>query len=208
LPGSLYSVLMGYKESPRPEVRRRCAGLVDELFIEFLRRHRRCIFELLAGPPSLVLPVPSTSRPGPPPLDRVPGLRAHVPDALEFPGVGTGAALWCPNILERTDRPIGHMAAHPGAFAVPAWAGPLVARTRIVLIDDTYVSGARSQSAAAAPRRAGAQRVLIVPLGRVIRPDKFNEHAAFLRRSRGSRAGAHRCGRCVVPQREAGAGTE
>jgi hypothetical protein len=108
------------------------------------------------------------------------------------------------------------MSAHPGAFAVPSWAAPVVARTRVLLLDDTYVSGARAQSAAAALRLAGAHRVLIVPLGRVIRPDTLTGHASLLRRSRTSRAGPHRCARCVVTQREAdrdadagaGAGTE
>ena len=209
LPGPLYSVLIGYKESSVSEVRRLCAGLVVDWFSAFLWDHRSCVFELLTGPPTLVLPVPSTSRPPPPPLDRVDGLRDLVPDALDT--TRHGMPLWGPDILERTDAPVGHMAAHPGAFEVPSWAGPLVARSRIVLLDDTYVSGARSQSAAAALRRAGAHRVLIVVLGRVIRPDLIVEHAAFLQRSRKSRAAPHRCARCVVRRQagaDAGAGTE
>jgi hypothetical protein len=204
LPGPLYSLLIGYKESPVAEVRRHSAALVDGLFTVFLRQHRRCVFEQLKGPPTLVLPVPSTSRPGPPPLDRAAGLRDHVPHALQFES--NSQPLWCPDLLQRADAPVGHMAAHPGAFAVPPWAGPLVTGTRIALLDDTYVSGARSQSAAAALRQAGAHRVLIVPLGRVIRPDIIPEHDDFLRRSRKSRAAPHRCARCVVRQPGVAAG--
>jgi hypothetical protein len=100
------------------------------------------------------------------------------------------------------------MAAHPGAFEVPPWAGPIVADSRILLLDDTYVSGARAQSAAAALRLAGAWRVLIVPIGRVIRPDTIADHADLLARSRRSRAGKHRCARCVVTQRDAAAWSE
>jgi hypothetical protein len=49
------------------------------------------------------------------------------------------------------------------------------------LLDDTYVSGARSQSAAAALQLAGG-RPVIAPLGRVLRPDRVLLHAEFLRR--------------------------
>jgi hypothetical protein len=100
------------------------------------------------------------------------------------------------------------MAAHDGAFSVPTWAGPVVYHGRILLLDDTYVSGARAQSAVSALREAGASRILIVPVGRVIRPDTLAEHAAFLSRSRRSRAAVHRCARCVVRQPGAGASTE
>jgi hypothetical protein len=218
LPGPLYSVLMGYKESPVDEVRVRSAGVVDTLFSEFLAGHRRCISKVLDGFVDVVLPVPSSSRPGQPPLDRVPGLGRHVTERLER-GWGWGPALWCPSLLERTPGPIGHMRPNADAFAVPEWAEPIVSRARVLLLDDTYVSGARSQSAAAALRMAGAYVVLIVPLGRVIRPAKLPEHARFLERSRNSRAGRHRCARCVVTQYDAeawdsgagagpGAGTE
>jgi hypothetical protein len=206
LPGPLYSVLLGYKEAPVAEVRSRYAGSVGDLFTDFLGHHKWCIFELLQGSPSLVLPVPSTSRPGPAPLDRIPGLCGQVRDALEYPF--DGPPLWCPEALERSAEPIGHMAAHPAAFEVAAWARPLVARNRIVLLDDTYVSGARAQSAAAALRRAGSSRVLIVPLGRVIRPESVAEHAELLVRSRRSRAAKYRCARCVVRRRQSKAGTE
>jgi hypothetical protein len=50
------------------------------------------------------------------------------------------------------------------------------------VLDDTYVSGARSQSAAAALRRAATGRTVITPLGRVLRPDRVALHADFLKR--------------------------
>jgi predicted amidophosphoribosyltransferase len=190
---------MGYKEAPVEEVRVQHQATVDGLFAAFFRRHQACVARMLGGPVDLVLPVPSSSRPGQAPLDRVPDLGRR----LSHWSAGTKSALWCPTLLERTGGPVGHMQANAHAFAVPAWAGPVVARARVLLIDDTYVSGARSQSAAAALRLAGATRVVIVPLGRVIRPDTLPEHAAFLERSRRSRAAPYRCARCVVTQREA-----
>jgi hypothetical protein len=211
LPGPLYSVLMGYKESPVEEVRRRGSALVAALFRHFLIRHRRCVEHELSGPADLVLPVPSSARPGRAPLDRVLGSNGCLALALGH-GSGPHPPLWCPSALARTAEPVGHMRAHPGAFAVPDWAAPLVAQARVLLLDDTYVSGARSQSAVGALRLAGAARVLIVPLGRVIRPDKVAEHAAFLQRSRAGhradRAQEPPCGRCVLAQAGAGAWTE
>ena len=190
---------MGYKEAPVEEVRLRHQGTVDGLFASFFRHHQACVARTLGGPIDLILPVPSSSRPGQAPLDRVPDLGRQ----LSRYSSGPVPALWCPTLLERTGEPVGHMRATARAFTVPAWAGPVVARARALLIDDTYVSGARAQSAAAALRLAGATRVVIVPLGRVIRPDLLADHAAFLQRSRRSRAAPFRCARCVVTQREA-----
>ena len=85
------------------------------------------------------------------------------------------------------------------AFSVADHAS--VRGARIVLLDDTYVSGARAQSAAAALRRAGARSAVIIPVGRVLRPDLVGAHAAYLARVRHQAARDDRCGRCV-PVRE------
>ncbi len=98
-----------------------------------------------------------------------------------------------------------------GAFAVPAEVSATVRGRRALLLDDTYVSGARAQSAAAALRRAGARSVVIVVVGRVLRPDRSPAHAAFLDAVRvqspadaGSVTLPARCCRCL----QTGAGTE
>jgi hypothetical protein len=88
------------------------------------------------------------------------------------------------------------------AFVVPHHRRGEIARRRVLLLDDTYVSGARAQSAAAALRLAGATAVLIVTLGRTLRPDRSALHEAFTERLR--TAGAP-CGRCVL---QTGAPTE
>ena len=82
-----------------------------------------------------------------------------------------------------------------------------VAGRRVVLLDDTYVSGARSQSAAAGLRRAGAASVVVVVLGRVVRPDRVPAHHDFLSRLPPDDpfgAGPGPCARCV----QTAAGTE
>ena len=71
------------------------------------------------------------------------------------------------------------MRPDPAAFTVPPPNLAGLRGARVLLLDDTYVSGARSQSAAAALGRSGAHAV-IGPLGRVLRPGLVARHAEFL----------------------------
>ena len=180
LPSPLYTVLLGYKESPVAEARRRFGALVRTLLRTFLLDHAARLDAMAGGPIDLVLLVPSTHRPGVAPLGLVDGLGRDVATALP-------AARWAPGLLGRADAPDGpppvaHMRPDPAAFSPRAPNGGGVAGARVLLLDDTYVSGARAQSAAAALHLAGARSALIVPLGRVLRPDRFALHADFLRR--------------------------
>jgi hypothetical protein len=79
------------------------------------------------------------------------------------------------------DVPIVQLSIAPGA-AVRArgladgvaigWltVGGAVAETDVLLVDDTWVSGASAQSAAVALKAAGARRVALVVLGRHVDP--------------------------------------
>ena len=208
LPGPLYTVLMGYKESPVDEARHRFGLMVGRFLAVLLLGHAPCLSAAAGGPVDLVLLVPSTARPGPSPLARVEGLAELVshPAGLH--------ASWRPSLLQRTHHPVGHMKPHARAFEVPETDRSTISGARALLLDDTYVSGARSQSAAAALRVAGARSVLIAPLGRVLRPDRSPAHAAFLTRRRSGSGGGSRnlpvdeepCGRCVVAQTQTQAG--
>jgi hypothetical protein len=204
IPSPLYAVLMGYKEAPVAEARHRFAPMVRQLFDDFLADHAPCASAAADGPVELAFPVPSTARPGGAPLEGLEGLARTVRTRLP-------TARWSPGLLVRTRAPLGHMWPDAGAFEVPAAAHGSVGGRCVVLLDDTYVSGARAQSAAGALRLAGARGVAIVALGRVLRPDRVPAHAAFLRRARvqpvesdvGS-ATPLPCRRCV----QTGAGTE
>ncbi len=176
LPGALYTVLMGYKESPVAEARRRFAPMVRQLLDGFLAAHAGCVAAAAGGSVDLVLPVPSTARPSGAPLAAVEGLGRTIEERLS-------GARWWPAALVRAHAPVRHMQPDVTAYAVPASAAPLVAGRRILLVDDTYVSGARSQSAAGALRARGARAVVIVALGRVLRPARSALHADFLRHS-------------------------
>jgi hypothetical protein len=179
VPSPLYTVLLGYKESPVAEARRRFAGIVRSLVHDFLLGQAGRLEAALGGPIDLVAVVPSTHRPGPAPLSLVAGLGVDVVAALP-------AARWAPDLLHRAalrdgPPPVAHMWPHAAAFIVTPAGGDGVRGARALLLDDTYVSGARSQSAAAALRRAGA-RTVIAPLGRVLRPDRVARHVEFLGR--------------------------
>jgi hypothetical protein len=178
LPGPLYTVLLGYKESPVAEARARFGALVRELLGAFLLAHIGRLEVTMGGPIEMVALVPSTHRPGPAPLGLVAGLGETVATVLP-------TARWSPDLLRRAAHrggspPVSHMRPHPAAFMVAPDSAAL-AGTRVLLLDDTYVSGARSQSAAAALLLAGA-RPVIAPIGRVLRPDRVARHAEFLRR--------------------------
>jgi hypothetical protein len=197
LPGRLYALLMGYKESPVAEARRRFGPLVRDLLASFLSAHGLCVAAAAGGRLDHVLAVPSTARPGGPPLAALPGLGACARSALD-------GARWTPRLLRRAPAVgVGHMRPDAEAFELaPSTPASALRGSRALLLDDTYVSGARAQSAAAALRRAGAASVVIVPVGRVLRPDRSALHAAFLRTQASTgpaRAGpdAGACARCV-----------
>jgi hypothetical protein len=168
---------MGYKESPVSEARRRFGPMVRALFDGFLIAHAPCVCAAAGGPTTLALAVPSSSRPGGSPLNRVEGLAPAVCARM-------GGAVWSSHLLVRSGTAAGHMRPDARAFTVPGALRPAVAGRRVLLLDDTYVSGARAQSAAAALRRAGAASVVIVAAGRVLRPERVASHAGFLRRCR------------------------
>jgi hypothetical protein len=185
---------MGYKESPVAEARARFASMPAGMLGDFLAAHAGCVAGVAGGTPGVALAVPSTARPhGGTPLSMLDGMS----EAAE-----AGGARWSSHVLSRAGAPVGHMRPDAGAFAVPTAARPLVEGARVLLLDDTYVSGARAQSAAAALRLAGAASVVVVVLGRVLRPDRSAAHAAFLRTHR--RDGCAACCRCA----QAGTSTE
>jgi hypothetical protein len=122
------------------------------LLLIFLADHGRCVWRSSGMPPPGLLAVVPTGagRPGPHPLLRL------VSPYLRLPG--------CPLAL----RP-GHQGRDLDLDRFRVLARP--AGASVLLLDDTWVSGASAQSAAAALKLAGARHVAVVVLGRHLNPD-------------------------------------
>jgi predicted amidophosphoribosyltransferase len=106
----------------------------------------------------VITTVPSTRRPTSRPVEAV------------VAAVGTLARLHVP-LLVRGQDPTGHLVASRHGFELATGAEPLRLRgARVLVVDDSIVTGARAQSAAAALRLGGAQVVGVLALGRVVGP--------------------------------------
>lgn len=101
-------------------------------------------------------------------------------------------------VASYVDVPIIPLSAAPGAAArargladgvAVGWltVGGAVAGADVLLVDDTWVSGASAQSAAAALKAAGARRVALVVIGRHVDPADPRS-AEFLRTLRSQSA--------------------
>ena len=109
------------------------------------------------GSPILAVPVPSSSRP------RASWGGEHPLVGLVAAALASEPRLRVAPLLVRGPGPLGHLRANPSGFRL---VGPVSGRS-VLVFDDTYTSGARSQSAAAALRAEGADVLAIVPIGRL-----------------------------------------
>ena len=123
-----------------------------------------------------------------------PGLAAVVPSGQGRPGAHPLAGI----VASCVDVPIVPLSTAPGAAArdrgladgvAVGWltVGGAVAGADVLLVDDTWVSGASAQSAAAALKAAGARRVALVVIGRHVDPADPRS-AEFLRTLRSQSA--------------------
>lgn len=147
----LWFLLRRYKDGRDAAVRRECRRRLSRLLASFLRLHAGCIAP--DCPHWLVTTVPPThARAERRPLERVvrrsPWLRRRYVRSLE------------------AARPPEHNEASDAAFRVIAD----VAGRDLIIVDDTYTTGASVHSAASALQLAGARVVGVVVLGRVVNP--------------------------------------
>lgn len=166
----------------RRDHRRQLAAMVAL----FLRHHEHCLTSP-GGEFTLATTVPSTrTRPdhaspaADHPLTHVVGMVRRLRD-LHQP------------VLRRGTGRVDHLQASDTAFTA---VRPLH-RERILLIDDTFTSGARMQSAASALTLAGAKTVTALAIGRIIGPD-FNDNCrAIWERANNTPFTFDRCCRCA-----------
>lgn len=143
--GLLHRHLRGYKDDRNTEVRARMSLRLAALVAVFVAEHRECI-----GPFDSVVLVPSSARTAVAAiLGRVRALRDEQRPALAVSGVGAKGEL-------RADR---------------LRVTRAVAGERVLVLDDTFTSGATLFSAVGALREAGAAIVGPLVLGRHVNPD-------------------------------------
>ncbi len=148
--GDHYTRLCRYKtDAPGAAAAR---AMLRALLLTFLREHGPCVWRQAGMPPPARLAVvPSgQGRPGPHPL-----LRLLAPLLVLTPAP----------LAIRPGEPLGR-SLNPARFR----ASPSVAGQSVLLVDDTWVSGASAQSAVVALRLAGARQVAVVVLGRHVDP--------------------------------------
>jgi hypothetical protein len=146
LRGTPFAVALGRYKSGQ----RRAAESLLTLLLAFLNDHGSCVWSRAGmGEPGLLAVVPSgCGRPGPHPLLRL--------------------------VAPHLRMPLVPLAIRHGEQGRDLNTGRFVAgradRAEVLLLDDTWVSGASSQSACVALKLAGAARVAVVVLGRHLNP--------------------------------------
>jgi predicted amidophosphoribosyltransferase len=175
--GPMHYLLRNYKDGS-VQLQQRLRPRVAALLARFLQDHGHCI-----GRWDTITVVPSSvGRTGPHPLAQTIGM---------VPELAASSA----ELLRATAQPAGHLAASDHGFMVRY----RVRGRRVLLIDDTFTSGAEVQSAASALQAAGATIPAAVVLGRYLNPD-FNQAAAELwERARARPFTFDRCCLCDQP---------
>jgi hypothetical protein len=172
----LHRALCRYK-SDRPDARLHARHLTALLGV-FVANHAACV---VPGGADAVLVVPSLGdrRPAPHPLHGVLAGVSTLPPVLDC--------------LVRGPGTVGHRRASPVGLTC---IRPLSGR-RVLLVDDTYTSGAHLQSAAAAVTAAGAMVVGGLVAGRFVRGGTIGE-VRLLQWARDRHWDPAWCARCVT----------
>jgi len=164
----LHHALWHYKNDHNPSIRARFQYELAALFGRFFNDHSGCIRTAAGNPWNAITTVPSSrQRAGEHPLEA--SLRLL-----------TGWKQMVVTTLEAGTAEMGHNSADDQGYR------PLrdFHGESFLLVDDTFTSGARLQSAASALQLAGARVVAAVVLGRVIDPDRSDTSRQLWDRAR------------------------
>ncbi len=157
----LHVALRRYKHAPAIEARRHFAGVLSGFVARFLRAHWTCLWRAAGGFDALAV-VPSTL----PSMSGASGgatAAAHLDAVLRRVPALKGLETFQ---LRRGPALVDHLRPSADAFIAPA----AVAGRRVLVMDDTWSTGARARSAAGALVGAGAAIGAISVLGRAIDP--------------------------------------
>jgi predicted amidophosphoribosyltransferase len=157
----LHRVLRGYKDASAVTARQHFARCLGVHLAEFVYTHGPCIERAAGATWDSIAVVPSSTR--------TPDDRPRVAPPAGHPLSRVVTAMSCLSALRRVDIGRGsgtarHLAPSRHAFVVGAEARG----RRVLLFDDTWVTGARARSAAAALGHAGAEVVAVIVAGRAV----------------------------------------
>ncbi|HUO48172.1 MAG TPA: phosphoribosyltransferase [Acidimicrobiales bacterium] len=152
---ALSGALRRYKDAPAPDARAHHAHSLTRMLRDHLEEHGSCLWSAAGGWDAVAV-VPS-SRPG------------ALAVAHPLMGVAAAAGLASPTGTIRLvglGRPPAHLRPRPEWVAV---AGEVEGR-RVLLLDDTWTTGAHAFSATGAIGRRGATVAAVLVLGRTVDP--------------------------------------
>jgi predicted amidophosphoribosyltransferase len=165
--GQLHAVLRQYKDSKHARARAKLQRDLGALLWRFLRAHEACLARACGVPAfDLVTSVPSSSAE----RDRDHPL-PHVVGQICAPTRDRYA-----RVLQRSDKNVEARAVDPAKYRVTRD----VTGRRVLLVDDTWTTGANVQSAAGALEKSDTAVVGVVVIGRHIHED-YADNAERLR---------------------------
>jgi adenine/guanine phosphoribosyltransferase-like PRPP-binding protein len=152
----LHRRLRGYKDAPVAEARETCATFLADLVGRWMAADPDRLCRRFDSGWDLVATVPSSGRPVGAPADAL---------VRRVPPLAAGHR----TLLVRGPEPTGHLrAARLGFELSPSVDRESFRSRRVLVFDDSIATGARAQSAAAALRRAGAEVIGVLAVGRVV----------------------------------------
>jgi len=172
--------LRRYKDAPSVAERRHHVEALARILDRFLVGHEACLRRRWRAWDTLAL-VPST-RAGAGAGARRRGL--HVPEPFEAVVDATHTLTGVPRLrLVAGSGSVGHLRPAPDAFCVEGGADAAGAGRRVLVLDDTWTTGAHARSAAVAVTRAGAEVAGVLVIGRIVDPGASAAVAAWWARS-------------------------
>ena len=160
-PSKWYSAVWHYKTG---DVNfRSFAPVLAAVCREWLQEHAGRVADAMSGSPDLVTVVPSRNSPPPTRLARVVSWAIRNAPAMGDTPLEPAAVAFT------GERPSKHKHLFPESLK----AAPAVAGQRILLVEDTWVSGSTALSTAIALRRAGALGVSLVSIARMVYEDSM-----------------------------------
>lgn len=155
-----------YKDDSSPHVRASHSAVLSRLLYLGIARHQKCVEAVVGKPVSRRLAIPSSAgRVGEHPFVAI----ARVMNAVEA----------TPQLVPRTDTVFGDREVTPARFALSP-AGARFDGQHVMILDDTWTSGSRTQSTAVLLRQHGAELISVMTVARWIEPGWANNQA-FIR---------------------------